>query len=326
MKKDLAVWIAALVITLVSGAVFVPLFKKIKFGQPILKYVKEHESKSGTPTMGGLFFIIPVSLIFFLFSGRIGSVATTVCAIGLFYMLIGFLDDFIKIKRGENEGLKPYQKITFQTAISILAGAYAYLKGITAFYIPFYGKTVELGFFAVPLVAFIYIALTNSVNLTDGMDGLAASVSAVFLMFFIALLTVETGVFGGILPQDEYAEITTLSFALLGGIAGFLAFNFNRAKVFMGDTGSLALGGFLSGVTAFSGNGFFVPLFGVAFVWSSLSVIIQVLHFKRTKKRVFLMAPFHHHLQKKGLTEGKICYIYCLITVIIGVLAVISYL
>lgn len=326
MKIYLIIWLTSLAITALAGVVSIPILKKIKFGQPILKYVKAHESKNGTPTMGGLFFILPAAIVFFIFGGQAGRVATTILAIGLFYMLIGFLDDFIKIKLKRNEGLKPYQKIIFQTAIAVLAGAYSYVKGLTVVVVPFTEKTIDVGFFIAPIVAFIYIALTNSVNLTDGIDGLAASVSGVYIVIITILTALRAGLTAGVLPKEETAAVFILSVSLAGAIAGFLIFNVNGAKVFMGDTGSLALGGFISGLSVFTGNAFYIPFIGITFVWSSVSVIIQVAHYKRVKRRVFLMSPYHHHLQMKGVSESKICFYYCLITVIIGVLAIITYI
>ena len=207
MKVYLAVWLISLSITALFGVVAIPILKKIKFGQPILKYVKAHESKNGTPTMGGLFFILPAAAVFFLFGGQAGRVATTALAIGLFYMLIGFLDDFIKIKFRRNEGLRPYQKIIFQTAIAVLAGAYAYSKGLSVFGLPFTRKTVDMGFWTVPVVAFIYIALTNSVNLTDGIDGLAASVSGVYVLITAAIVALRASYSVGVLPTDRKSVV-----------------------------------------------------------------------------------------------------------------------
>ena len=326
MTNFLSAGLSSFVLTFFSGLVFIPVLKRIKAGQPILKYVKTHESKSGTPTMGGLFFILPLTAIFFAFNGENARIATVSVAIGLFYMLIGFLDDFLKIKFKHNEGLKPYQKIIFQTAVAFLAGAFAFVNGLSVIYIPFVKKTVDVGYFIIFAVAFVFIAITNSVNLTDGLDGLCGGVSAFYALFIAAIILLEKQFGSQYLKAEEYDGIFLLIFTLIGGIVGFLIFNVPKAKVFMGDTGSLALGGFLGAVSAFSGNILFIPILGAAFVWSSLSVIIQVAHFKRTKRRVFLMAPFHHHLQMKGLTETQISFYYSVFTVITGSISVIFYL
>ncbi len=327
MKTVLLGALAAFVLTLVAGVICVPLLRKIKAGQPILTYVKAHESKSGTPTMGGLFFILSATAVFFAFKGYEESVAVMAIAFGLFYMLIGFLDDFIKVRYGKNEGLKPYQKIFFQTAVSVVAGFYAYRNGLTFFHIPFVKKTVDIGAFIVPFAIFTMIAVTNSVNLTDGLDGLAGGACLCYFLCFIALSAAENALFGyDLLRGGQWDKLRLLSACLAGATAGFLVFNVSKAAVFMGDTGSLSLGGFIGAISIFSGNGLFIPIIGVTFVISCASVIIQVAHFKRTRRRVFLMAPLHHHFQMKGKTEAQISYFYSLITVITGTICVIFYL
>lgn len=326
LKTYLLVTLLALALSLVSGAITIPLLKKLRIGQPILKYVENHKDKSGTPTMGGLFFIISACIIFMTFGGLKSRLSTVSMAIGLVFMLVGFLDDFIKIKFRKNEGLKAYQKILFQTSIALVAGFFAYYNGLTVFFVPFSTKTVDLGWFTIIFVAIIFIAITNSVNLTDGLDGLAGSTSTVYLTSIALLIYVQTIVFGYFyLPLQEFSGLTTLCCALIGAILGFLIFNASKASVFMGDSGSLSLGGFIGAISIFSLNAFYIPIIGFTFVFSSLSVIIQVAYFKRTKKRVFLMTPFHHHLQLKGLSECKISYLYSLITGILGVLSIIFY-
>lgn len=326
MKILLTAGLCTLALTFFAGLAVIPVLKKAKAGQPILKYVKEHEGKRGTPTMGGLFFVLPLAAVFFIFGGFKSSIATVSVAVGLFYMLVGFLDDYLKIRLKHNEGLKPYQKIVFQTAIAILCGAFAFVNGLTVLYIPFVKKTVDVGIWITVIAAVVFIAITNSVNLTDGMDGLAGGVSVCYLAAIFALITLEMRFNTQYLRSEEYEGLFVLVAAAAFSVVGFLLFNAPKAKVFMGDTGSLALGGLLGAVSVFSGNTLFIPVIGAAFAWSSLSVIIQVAHFKRTKERVFLMAPFHHHLQMKGLTETQICFYYSVITVILGVVAVIFYL
>lgn len=327
MKLFVVATICAVALTFVSGLIFIPFLRRIKFGQPILKYVEVHAEKNGTPTMGGLFFILPCCIIFLILGGADGKLAFVSMIIGLSFMIIGFLDDFIKIKLKQNEGLKAYQKIFFQSAIAIFAGIYAYVNGIVDFFIPFSNKTCCLGVWSIPIVSFIFIAITNSVNLTDGLDGLACSVSIPYL-FFIAILIIlegQVGV-GGRLSMSERNNLLLLIFSLIGALLGFLIFNVNKARVFMGDTGSLSLGGFIGVVTIFSNNGFFMPIIGITFVASSISVIIQVLCFKRTGKRVFLMAPLHHHFQMKGASEAQIAYRYFCLTFILGLISLISFL
>ncbi len=317
----------SLVLSFISGVVAIPLLKKLRAGQTVLKYVETHKGKNGTPTCGGLFFILSAVVVFLIFAGNYGRMTIFSIAIGVAFMIVGFIDDFIKIRYKKNEGLKPYQKMLFLFIISILAGVFAFNNGITVFYLPFFKTSVNLGVFTIPLVALIFIATTNSVNLTDGLDGLSGSVSAVYLLFIALLILVEKTNFGYMyLKPEEYDQLIMLSFCLIGAILGFLIFNVNKAKVFMGDTGSLALGGFIGAISIFSSNSFFIPIIGICFVTSTISVIIQVAHFKRTKKRVFLMAPLHHHFQMKGYTETQISFAYSIITGIMGVISIIFYL
>ncbi len=326
MKNLLISGICALILTVISGLITIPILRKIKAGQTVLKYVKEHKDKNGTPTMGGVFFILPSVLINFIFGG-IGRMTVVSCAIGLAFLIVGFIDDIIKIKLKKNEGLKAYQKIIFQLSIAVVAGVFSFVNGITVFHLPLVKKSIDLGVFTIPFVTFIFVAITNSVNLTDGLDGLAGGVSAVYLIFIAVLISLQTeGLSHLYLHPEEYGKLVMLAVCLVGGILGFLMFNVNKAKVFMGDTGSLALGGFIGAISIFSSNSFFIPVIGITFVLSGISVIVQVLYFKRTKKRVLLMAPLHHHFQLKGYSEGQISYTYALVTVFFGVLSILSYL
>lgn len=327
MKTLLLAGLTSLVLSYVLGLITIPFLKKLKAGQPIYEYVKEHKDKDGTPTMGGLFFIVAAVITFILFGGINSRISVVATSIGVAYMLVGFIDDFIKIKLKTNEGLKPYQKIIFQLFIAVFAGVFVWHNGITVFYVPFVQKSVDLGAFAMIIVPIIFIAITNSVNLTDGLDGLAGSVSAAYLISFICLITIQIENFEELyLLPNEYEYINILSVSLVGAILGFLVFNHSKAKVFMGDTGSLSLGGFIGAISIFSSNSFFIPVIGIMFVFSSISVILQVAYFKRTKKRIFLMAPIHHHFQLKGKSESKIAYCYTLVTFIVGAICLITYM
>ena len=291
------------------------------------EYVTEHKEKEGTPTMGGLIFVLSAVIVFIVFGGAKGRIATVGMVIGLSFMLVGFLDDFIKVRFKHNKGLKGYQKIIFQTAIALFAGTFAVKNGLTIFHIPFTQKTIDLGYFSVPIIAFIFIAITNSVNLTDGLDGLAGSVSLVYLTIVTLLIGVQLSVLNHLyFDEHEYKMLQLLSCTLIGGIAGFLLFNTYRAKVFMGDTGSLSIGGFIGAISIFSSNSFFVPIIGIMFVTSSISVIMQVARFKHNGKRFFLKAPLHHHFQLKGSSESSIAYAYSLITALCGTACIIGYL
>lgn len=286
-----------------------PLLKKLKAGQYILGYVKEHKEKSGTPTMGGLAFISAIITVVLCMIGiRDGRINLTLAVTGAF-TVVGFLDDFLKIYRKDNGGLKPYQKIIFQVAIAAVAAVYCYLNGLTYINIPFCGRlSVNISWGIIPLVVFIFIATVNCVNLTDGLDGLAGGTSLAYLLIL------------GIMLHLQADGSAALCFIAVGALAAFLIFNVNKACIFMGDTGSLALGGLISCTSVFSGNSLYIPVLGIMFVVSGISVIIQVIYYKRTRHRVFLMAPLHHHFQMKGYTECKITCAYVTVTAFVGII------
>ena len=275
-------------------------------------YVKEHKSKSGTPTMGGLAFVCAIIIVGICLCGLNNGQANLTLAITAGFTIVGFLDDFLKIYRKENEGLKPYQKILFQISIATVAAVYCYVNDLTEINVPFASNlSVDIKWGIIPLVIFIFIATVNCVNLTDGLDGLAGNTSVAYLTILGIMLTVQG------------TNLALLCFSAVGAIAAFLVFNTNKAALFMGDTGSLALGGFISCVSVFSGNSLYIPIIGIMFVISGISVIVQVIYYKRTRKRVFLMAPIHHHFQMKGYSESKISYAYFILTALVGIFCLI---
>lgn len=317
--------ITSFLITLVLCLVGIPVLKKIKAGQPVLGYVKEHASKNGTPTMGGIFFVISL-VITYLLMGNYGRLSNVILVVTTSFSVVGFLDDFLKVKGRENLGLKAYQKIAFQFIIALFTGIFAFVYKITEVNIPFFNVSVDFGWWIIPFSMLVLISSTNAVNLTDGLDGLASSVTFCYLIFFLVLLLLQNSGYDLLMKSSEYFSISTIICVLIGGLIAFLIFNTHKASVFMGDTGSLSLGGFIGVTAILTKNALFLLVLGFSFVIAIISVIIQVLYFKKTKKRVFLMSPYHHHLQMKGLSESKIAYIYSLITCIIGVSLVISYL
>lgn len=316
-------FLVAFVVSLFICGMLLPLLKRLKAGQEILQYVTEHSSKQGTPTMGGIAFILAivcVSSIFCNWSNRATAVAI---AVFVAYGIVGFLDDFIKIRYKHNMGLRAYQKIIVQLVIAVLVALFVYSDIAIGdkLRLPFSDKQVKIGYWIIPLVIFIYLACTNGVNLTDGIDGLASSTTICFLAGMIALLNRELKMLESV--GDTYAykqtqDLITLCYVSCGALVAFLLFNCNDAKVFMGDTGSLALGAMVACIAIFTRMSLFIPIVGIMFVVSCVSVIIQVAYFKITKgKRVFLMAPYHHHLQKKKWSETRICVLYSVVTVCI---------
>ena len=296
--------------------------KKLKVRQTILSYVDNHASKSGTPTMGGVGFVAATVAVTFAFLRGSSSLAVMVAVLTLGFGLIGFIDDFIKVFFKQNKGLSPWQKIVFQFVVAIIMAFFVYFSPFVGdkLYVPFTLNEISLGWFTVPFYVFVFVAFTNAVNLTDGLDGLAGKTAVAYTIFFAAVIAVIVYRFG-IMPDSgaEYKNLIVFCFALIGALCGFLLFNSYPAAIFMGDTGALALGGALAGLAVVSKLVFIAPIIGLPYVVSCVSDVIQVAHYKRTKRRVFLMAPFHHHLERKGIHENKIVTGYTLVTLFTGV-------
>ena len=301
--------------------------KKLKFGQEILVYVEQHKSKSGTPTMGGVIILIASVIGYLIFYRENNILATISILTMLSFGILGFLDDFIKIKLKHNEGLKPYQKVIGQLGISIIIAVYIYMSDLVGseVVVPFTNYTFNLGWGIVPFVVFFFVAVVNSVNLIDGLDGLCGGVSSVFIFVFAIILSLLSSSLTGVY-FEEVNNIIIVLLGVAGSLLGFLCYNGYPAKVFMGDTGSLALGGLIATTTALTRQYFLVCVIGVLYVLTALSVIIQVVVFKITKgKRVFKMSPLHHHFEVTS-HEAKVTLIYVMITLIIGVLTIVAYL
>lgn len=317
MKLHLYAFLSAFGISLVLCLALIPLFKKLGAGQNILSYVKEHESKSGTPTFGGLAFIPAAILSSFIFErekNRIFFLTLVICGA---YLCVGFLDDFLKKKHRDNLGLTATQKFGFQTVIAAFSGWFCFKNGLTFLNLPFLSVSFDLGWGIIPLAVFVFLATVNGVNLTDGLDGLAAGVSAPFFLFVGLIL----------FASSSGAGLASVCFSLVGSLTAYLLFNSPKASVFMGDTGSLSLGGFAACVCLFSGNALLIPLIGIMFVVTVISVILQVIYYKKTGgKRIFKMSPVHHHFQECGFAESKISYAYFTVTLLMGTLCLLSVL
>ena len=298
--------VLSLCFALLIAPVVLAVCKKLKAGQSILHYVDKHSNKAGTPTMGGVVFLLTLVFSGCLMTKTDFLLGWFVVLITFAYGILGFLDDFIKVKNHHNAGLKPYQKIVGQAGVALAVSLFLYFSGRTS--LSFFGLEFDIGFGIIPLAILVLVATTNSVNLTDGLDGLAGGTSCVYILVF--------GVILSLFKTAEMDNLALLCFGMCGGLLGFLAFNCYPAKIFMGDTGSLALGGFVATTALFSGLELLLPIMGVMFVLSALSDIIQVLHFKRTGKRVFLMAPLHHHFEQKGVNENRIVVVYIIITLV----------
>lgn len=293
--------------SLLTAPLIIPLLTKLKFGQSILKIgPKWHEKKSGTPTMGGVIFIIAI-IICTVFSYKyMDQKSYMVLLCGLGFGIVGFSDDFIKVALKRNLGLRAWQKLVLQIMISVIFVFYGIEKGILSLdiFIPFFNTYLNLDLLYIPFAVFVLLAVSNGVNLTDGIDGLATSVTTVVVLFF-ALMSAFLG----------YSSVCILCFGIAGALLGFLVFNKNPAKVFMGDTGSLMLGGTVGALALIMKNPLILIFVGIIYVAETLSVIIQVTSYKLTKKRVFKMSPIHHHFEMCGWDERKIVIVFTLVTV-----------
>ncbi|MBO5046858.1 MAG: phospho-N-acetylmuramoyl-pentapeptide-transferase [Clostridia bacterium] len=307
------------IITVILSKKFIPVLISKKLNQPIYEIgPRWHKSKAGTPTMGGLFFIgaivITIALLdIFVIPHDKRALVFITLGMALLFGVIGFIDDRAKLLKKQNEGLKAYQKFLLQIIV-----ASAYLALLTAcgeidttLSIPFLHTEWELGNWYYVFALFLIVGVNNSVNLTDGIDGLCSSVTAVIAAFFAVCAFLMPGA-EGTLPHIAY-----MSGALFGGCIGFLVYNWNPARIFMGDTGSLFLGGFLSGLAFLIGSPLIIVVVGLWYIMETVSVILQVSGYKLTKKRIFKMAPIHHHFEKCGWSEVKIVFVAVLVTMML---------
>ena len=291
--------ITTLILTIIGIPAFIRFYQKARIsGQQMHEDVKQHQAKAGTPTMGGTVFLlasIVASFVIALFSGNLSSSVTTILFILFLYGLVGFLDDFLKVFRRINEGLNPKQKLFLQ------------LVGGVVFYLFFerhgggdmlnvFGFPLELGFLYIFFVLFWLVGFSNAVNLTDGIDGLA-SISVV----------ISLGAYAVIALEQKRFDLLIVIFSMIGGLLGFFGFNHKPAKIFMGDVGSLALGGMLAALSIALHQEWTLLLIGIVYVFETASVMLQVTYFKMTGgKRIFRMPPVHHHFELGGFSgRGK---------------------
>lgn len=330
MIRLLIAFLLSFALSVILMPLVIKFFKKKSANQTILGYVENHKEKNGTTTMGGVIFIINTLLLAFVFL-RYDTTWFMTLMISVFFGMLGLMDDYLKVKYRQNLGLRPYQKIIGQLGISIIFALFVYFsyQGGNIF-IPFTENSFDIKFWVIPLVVVVLIASSNSVNLTDGLDGLAGKVSLIYLVMFTIITSLvsnhlyQSGETGQILSNIQNINILSMLFA--GAILGFLMFNTSKASIFMGDVGSLCLGGYIGAAACVLGMELILPILGFCFVFSAISVILQVAVFKLKKRRIFKMAPFHHHLQMSGLSEPKIVAIYSAITLCIGIICIIFYL
>ncbi|EOD01258.1 phospho-N-acetylmuramoyl-pentapeptide-transferase [Caldisalinibacter kiritimatiensis] len=319
-KDIIRVIFISLTITLILGPIIIPMLKRLKVGQSVREEgPKTHLKKSGTPTMGGI-MIIAALLITSLTSGIVNEKMYVLLLATLGFGLIGFIDDFIKVVLKRSLGLRAYQKLIGQILLAVILAIYhSNTSPIgTKVIVPFLKTTIDLGPLYVPFIAFVVVGTVNSVNLTDGVDGLAAGVTLIVLAFF-SLIAINQGLY-----NEELYSIAIFCAALAGACLGFLRHNAHPAKVFMGDTGSLALGGAVSAVAILLNLPLIIPIVGGIYFAEALSVIIQVTSYKLTGKRVFRMSPLHHHFEVGGWKETKVVAVFWLVTVILCLIGLYS--
>ncbi|HZK84702.1 MAG TPA: phospho-N-acetylmuramoyl-pentapeptide-transferase [Desulfosporosinus sp.] len=320
----------ALLITLVLGPFLIPVLRILKFGQTIRDDgPKRHLKKAGTPTMGGIIFLISIILSALVVAEQPTSLEmVTMVGITLGYGFIGFIDDFIKVVMHRSLGLRAYQKLIgqFVLAFILMWVSIHWLGRGTDVAIPFTSIHWDLGSFYYILISLVIVGMVNAVNLTDGLDGLAAgsTMFAAIGYLIIALLAASQG--GGVAVLAHETDMAVFAAALIGGTLGFLRFNTYPARVFMGDTGSLALGGALVSLAVLTKSELVLIVIGGLFVIEELSVIIQVISFHTTGKRVFRMSPIHHHFELGGWGEWKVVIVFWSVALVCAVLGVAAYL
>lgn len=306
--------VLGIVFSLIFGKIMIPILKSLHAGQSIREDgPQSHLVKSGTPTIGGLIFLVSVILVTLITANFKLSVLMILFST-LAFGTVGFIDDYIKVVKKRNLGLRAYQKLLLQILTAVILIIYQYnSKNMgTDLYIPFLKDYRSIGFLYVPFIIFVIVGTVNSVNLTDGLDGLSSSVTIICLLFFNVVAV-----------KFQRYEIAFFCLALAGALIGFLFYNKYPAKVFMGDTGSLALGGAISAIALLLNVPLILPIAGGIYFIETLSVIIQVISFKTRGKRVFLMSPLHHHFEHKGWHERKVVAVFSLVELI---LCIISYL
>lgn len=329
--ESLEYTIYAIIISFIAGVVFcpvvIPMLHKMKFGQNVRDDGPEsHLEKQGTPTMGGVVFLVAfiISTLFFINENYDGM---AIILVTIFYGVIGFIDDYIKVVKKRSLGLRPKEKLIMQFIVTSAFCWYLYYKELgTDIYIPFsggetgIGATLDLGILFIPFLFIAVLGTVNGVNLTDGLDGLAGGVTLIVASFF-AIMAWASGYGGTIAP---------ICGAIIGGLLAFLIFNSYPAKVFMGDTGSLALGGFVVSTAFLLKLPLLIPLVGFIYLFESITVIMQVVYFKYTKnkygegKRIFKMAPYHHHLEKSGWRETQVVTLFYVATALLCLIGFLS--
>lgn len=322
LAKSVLAMMIGFIIAIIFGYILIPLLKKFKIGQNVSEYLSEqHKSKQGVPTMGGLIFIIPtlLTILVLLLLKKMEFTENLFIVLFVFlgYALVGFLDDYLIIKRHNNKGLTQLQKLFLQLVIALIF-FYIFINSGHEPVLLIYtlGIEIDMGWFYGLFILFVLLASSNEVNLTDGLDGLAGGLSLIAFVTFGLIAWNSRGIYG-------YQDLAIFCFILVGTLLAFLFYNTHPAKVFMGNTGSLALGATLASLAIITNHEItFVVVAGV-FVVETLSCIIQTLSVIFRKKRVFLMTPLHHHFEKLGWQEQDIVKMFWVVGLILGMISIV---
>ena len=322
LAKSVLAMMICFIIAIIFGYILIPLLKKFKIGQNVSEYLSEqHKSKQGVPTMGGLIFIIPtlLTILVLLLLKKMEFTENLFIVLFVFlgYALVGFLDDYLIIKRHNNKGLTQLQKLFLQLVIALIF-FYIFINSGNEPVLLIYtlGIEIDMGWFYGLFILFVLLASSNAVNLTDGLDGLAGGLSLIAFLTFGLIAWNSRGIYG-------YQDLAIFCFILVGTLLAFLFYNTHPAKVFMGNTGSLALGATLASLAIITNHEItFVVVAGV-FVVETLSCIIQTLSVIFRKKRVFLMTPLHHHFEKLGWQEQDIVKMFWVVGLILGMISIV---
>ena len=329
MQRLIWTVIAAFAMAIVAGPIVIPWLKRMHFGKEIYELgPQSHKKKQGTPQMGGIIFAVPALIagLAFSYGDARWDFLLIVLVSALGFGLIGFMDDFLKVRRHAAEGLTPKQKLAPQILLAIGLAFWGYFhKGIgSSLTVPFVNVEWQLGWFYIPVMIFVIVGTVNSANLLDGLDGLLGGCS----LFDFATMALICVAMAAANPAEagNYLNVVIFAGAMSGGLMGYLRYNSHPARVFMGDVGSFFIGGALVGMAMVTRLSLLLPVIALAMLVSSLSDIIQIGYFKLTHgKRVFRMAPLHHHFELGGMPETSIVSMYYIVTVVLCLLVLLSY-
>ena len=329
MQRIIWTVVAAFAMAIVLGPIVIPWLKKMKFGKEIYALGPQtHKKKQGTPQMGGVIFAVPalIAALAFSYGDARWDFMLIVAVSALGFGLIGFIDDFLKIRRHSSEGLTPKQKLAPQIVLSVGLAVWGYLnpKIGPALTVPFFGGEWYLGWFYIPVMVFVLVGTVNSANLLDGLDGLLGGCG---LLDFAAMTLICLAMAAANPAQaDNLLNVAIFAGAMVGALLGFLRYNAHPARVFMGDVGSFFIGGALVGMTLVTRLSLLLPVIALAMMVSSLSDLIQFAYFRATHgKRFFKMAPLHHHFELSGMPETSIVTMYYIATAILCLLSLLGF-